>query len=481
MAAVNASRSLTTLARCLLALALSLAAVAAPAAPVEWLPAPVARQPRAAGVAPRHAALVVQEVGSPLPRVSVNAQAPMSPASVMKLVTTYAALDMLVPAYTWRTQVLAAGPVADGVLAGNLVLRGAGDPKLTLDRFWLLLRQIRARGVRDVRGDLVLDRSAFALPAYASGAFDNEPLAAYHAGPDALLLNFQSIRLEFAPDEARQAVSVYAEPVPADLDIVNLVKLGDGPCGEWKDGVRADLVRAAPALRLVLSGVYPRSCGLRHRHIAPPDHQAYLLGVFRRLWGELGGTLDGGVRDASASADARLLAQTESPPLAEVVRDINKFSNNVMARQVLLTLGLELGARPATSADGARAIESWLLRKGWRFPELVIDNGSGLSRSERISAEHLSVLLLDALRGPLMPEFVSSLPLAAVDGTMRKRLVDQAGAGAAHIKTGSLEGVRTIAGYVLDRSGRYQVVVFMVNDPNAAAARGAQDALLECV
>src|SRR5574340_1153141 len=149
MAAVNASRSLTTLARCLLALALSLAAVAAPAAPVEWLPAPVARQLRAAGVAPRHAALVVQEVGSPLPRVSVNAQAPMSPASVMKLVTTYAALDMLGPAYTWRTQVVAAGPVAGVVLAGNLVLRGAGDPKLTLDRFWLLLRQIRARGVRD--------------------------------------------------------------------------------------------------------------------------------------------------------------------------------------------------------------------------------------------------------------------------------------------------------------------------------------------
>jgi len=453
----------------------------------ERLPIPVARALKAAGIPQSAVAVVVQETGAVFPRVSVNAGAAMNPASVMKLVTTFAALETLGPAYTWKTRALAAAPALlpppDGVLAGDLHLVGSGDPKLTFEQFWLLLRQLRARGLREIRGDLVLDRSAFLAVAHDEAAFDNKPLRPYNVGPDALLLNFKALRLTLAPEGER--ILVLPEPAPANLDIVNLLKPGSGPCppgSEWREALRADLSRHDGNFRLALTGSYPSACGEQKWNIGLLPHAQYVLGVFRQLWAELGGSLTGGVRDGAPPAGARLLASVESPPLAEIVRDINKYSNNVMARQLFLTLGQAApGNGGATTARADEAVRAWLESKGLRLPELVLDNGSGLSRRERISADGTARLLAAAWKSAVMPELMSSLPLLAVDGTMKKRLRDGSAAGQAHIKTGSLEGVKTMAGYVLDRSGRRQIVVFFVNHPNAAAAQPAQDALLQWV
>lgn len=467
--------------RCLLCLSLlpALPAAAQGAAYDERLPLPVARALKAAAIPQSAVAVVVQETGAVLPRVSVNGIAAMNPASVMKLVTTFAALELLGPAYFWKTSALAAAPLAlppaDGVLAGDLHLVGSGDPKLTFEQFWLLLRQLRARGVREIRGDLVLDRSAFPVIAHDESAFDNKPLRPYNVGPDALLLNFKAVRLTLAPEGGR--ILVLPEPAPANLDIVNLLKPGSGPCppgSEWREALRADLTQHGGNFRLALTGSYPVSCGEQKWNIALLGHPQYVLGVFRQLWTELGGSLAGGVRDGTPPATARQLASVESPQLAEIVRDINKFSNNVMARQLFLTLG-------GRSGEGDAAVRAWLETKALRLPELVLDNGSGLSRRERLSAESTARLLAAAWKSPVMPELMASLPLLAVDGTMKKRLRDGSAAGQAHIKTGSLEGVKTLAGYVLDKSGRRQIVVFFVNHPNAAAAQPAQDALLQWV
>ena len=227
----------------------------------------------------------------------------------------------------------------------------------------------------------------------------------------------------------------------------------------------------------------PLACGEKTWNLGVLNHPGYVAALFRSLWTELGGSLGGTLRSGPVPAGAHLLASSESPALAEIVRDINKYSNNVMARQLFLTLGAESGhrPRPATIADGDAAVRTWLAEHSLNFAELVLDNGSGLSRRERISAENLARLLSLAWKSPLMPEFISSLPLAAIDGTMKKRLKQNAVAGQAHIKTGSLEGVKAIAGYVLDRSGRWQIVVFLVNHANASAAQAAQDALLQWV
>ncbi|RLJ68600.1 D-alanyl-D-alanine carboxypeptidase/D-alanyl-D-alanine endopeptidase [Sulfurisoma sediminicola] len=458
----------------------------------ERLPIPVARALKAAGIPQSAVGVVVQETGAVFPRVGVNANAAMNPASVMKLVTTFAALELLGPAYTWKTSALAATPLslppADGVLPGDLHLVGSGDPKLTFEQFWLLLRQLRARGVREIRGDLVLDRSAFAAIPHDEAAFDDKPLRPYNVGPDALLLNFKAVRLTLAPEGGR--ILVLAEPAPANLDIVNLLKTGSGPCppgSEWREALRADLASHGNSFRLVLTGTYPTACGEQKWNIGLLGHPHYVLGVFRQLWSELGGSLAGGVRDGAPPAGARLLASVESPQLAEIVRDINKFSNNVMARQLFLTLGQKVPPSAsisnggATTAQADAAVRAWLEAKALRMPELVLDNGSGLSRRERISAESTARLLQAAWKSPVMPELMASLPLLAVDGTMKKRLRDGSAAGQAHIKTGSLEGVKTMAGYVLDKSGRHQIVVFFVNHPHAAAAQPAQDALLQWV
>ena len=460
----------------LLLLATALAARASEPPPV------VAQALRVAGIPPSAVAIWVREVDAATPRLAVNAAVAMNPASTMKLLTTYAALDLLGPAYAWKTEAYASGVLADGVLSGDLHLRGGGDPKLTYDQFGRLLRQVRAHGVREVRGDLVLDRSAFAVPAADPGRFDAQPLRPYNVAPDALLVNFKAVTLQLIPDSTQKAVAVALEPAPANLDVVNKITLGNGNgCGDWKERLRADVFEHGAGSRLVLTGTFPASCGEQRWNLAVQEHPAFVLGVFRQLWGELGGRLDGNVRDGPVPAEARPVGTLVSPTLGEVVRDINKYSNNVMARQLFLTLGLESGKRPAAAEDADAALRAWLDARGLNLSELVLENGSGLSRRERITAEGLGRVLGAAWKSAVMPELIASLPVAATDGTMKKRLRQNGIAGQAHIKTGSLEGVRSIAGWVLDKSGRRWIVVFFINHANAGAAQPALDALLQWV
>ena len=441
------------------------------------LPATVAAGLKAVGIPESAVGIVVQEIGRDTPRLAVNAGQPMNPASVMKLVTTWVALETLGPAYTWKTEAFAQKKPGGGVLDGDLYLRGGGDPKLTLEQFWLLLRQLRARGVREIRGDLVLDRNLFA-PAETVEPFDDQPLRPYNVAPDALLLNFKALTLTLVPDAAQQRVQALPEPAPDNLEIVNAIRLGNNGCGEWKDALKPDLARNGTGWRLTLAGSYSAACGEKRWNLGVLPHDQFVFGVFRALWRELGGQFSGGLRNAPVPAEAVSLAAIDSPTLAETVRDINKYSNNVMARQLFLTLAAE---RPATAAGAAAAVRAWLAARGLDFPELVLDNGSGLSRRERIGAAHLARLLAAAAASPLQPEFVASLPLTAVDGTMKKRLNEDGIAGHGHIKTGTLDGVKSLAGYVQDSAGREVIVVFLVNHANAQQAQAAQDALLSWV
>jgi D-alanyl-D-alanine carboxypeptidase/D-alanyl-D-alanine-endopeptidase (penicillin-binding protein 4) len=440
------------------------------------LPEPVAQALRSAGIPVDSVGLFVQETGAPRPLLAHRARQPMSPASTMKLVTTYAALELLGPAYTWETALYAAAAPQDGVLDGNLYLQGSGDPALTLERFWLLLRDLRMAGLREIRGDLVLDGSRFSTNGGDPGAFDGDAHRPYNALPEAVLLNFKSTRFRLLPATDGQSVHVLADPAPPQLRIVNQLRAVAGACGDWRDGVSATVAgNGGSRLAVTFSGPFPADCGEKSWHLALFDNTAYVDALFRQLWEESGGILSGAARRGETPPAARLLASQESRPLTDQVRDVNKFSNNLMARQLLLTLG------NGSEEGGAQAVAAWLSAKKLAFPELVVENGSGLSRREQISAGNLGALLLAAWRSPVMAEFVSSLPIAAVDGTMKKRLRERAVAGHAHIKTGSLKNVRAIAGYVHDAQGRTWALVFLVNHPNAAAAQAAQDALLEWV
>ncbi|WP_234484869.1 D-alanyl-D-alanine carboxypeptidase/D-alanyl-D-alanine endopeptidase [Noviherbaspirillum pedocola] len=448
------------------------------AAQAQELPAPVAAALRRAGVPPEAIGVYVRAVESPRPLLAINPTLPLSPASTMKLFTTDAALETLGPAYVWKTAAYVRGRQQDGVLEGDLILRGAGDPHLVQENLWLFLRRIRDKGIRDIRGDLLLDRSLFADDAHDAALFDGEPLKSYNAGADALLLNFNAFAVRLVPDQAAGRAQVLVEPPVAGL-AVSGPRLVGGDCGDWKGNLSPRIDDAA----IAIEGDYPYACGEKEWFIHPygMKRSAYFGAVFRQIWKELGGSFSGTVRDAPLPADARLVAEWQSEPLGQVVRDINKYSNNVMARQLLLTLGAESGARPADAASGAQAVRAWLARKGIPAPELVIDNGSGLSRNARVSADTMGRMLITAFHAPTMPEFIASLPIAALDGSMRNRLRDSDAAGRAHLKTGTLEGVRAIAGYVLSASGRRYALVCLVNHPNATASLRAMDALLQWV
>ena len=434
------------------------------------LPPTVASALKEAGIPAQSVAVLVRSVEGDAPLVSHNVREPMNPASVMKLVTTYAALDTLGPAYAWKTEALADHPAADGRLEGNLYLRGSGDPRLGLEQFWLFLRQLLLRGVRDIAGDLVLDRSAFSLPPHDPAEFDNDPLRPYNVGPDALLINLQSLQFTLHPASAGR-VEVWPETPGSERLVRNQLTAGNSACGDWREQLKI----AVEGDALVLRGAYPVACGDKTLYLAPLAANLQVERLFRALWQELGGTLSGQVREGLTPPGATILATQQSPTLGEIVREINKFSNNVMARQVFLTLD---NARPATPQGAQRSLRAWLADKNLSMPELVLDNGSGLSRKERISADGLARLLLAAWQSPIMPELISSLPLAGVDGTLRKRMTSSPAGGRAHLKTGYLGNVRALAGYVLDNSGKRWIVVFMINDARAPQGKPAMDELL---
>jgi len=440
----------------------------------EPLPEPIRDALRRARIPLSGVSLLVQQVEERKPLLTLNAERPMNPASTMKLLTTFAGLEMLGPAYQWKTEAYLDGALENGVLEGNLVFKGYGDPKLTIEQFWMWLRELRLRGLREIRGDIVLDRSFFEDIGHDPAEFDNDPTRAYNVGPNALLLNFNALHLRLLPGTPE--ANALLEPDLSGYAVRNRVRTSvRQPC-RGGDTYTARLEERT----IVLEGTIPRDCGEVDDYFSLLPHDQYFFAVFNALWQELGGTLRGSLREGSAPADRAAFSTRLSQPLSEVIRDINKFSNNIMARQLFLTLGATDGSS-ASIERSTVVVKQWLDTQQMQFPELVLENGAGLSRVERISVQHLAELLQRAARSPFDAELKASLPVLGMDGTMKKRFKDEAMAGYAHIKTGMLEGVKSIAGYVHADDGTQWIVVCVINHPNAARGQAAQDALIEWV
>ncbi|WP_396267974.1 D-alanyl-D-alanine carboxypeptidase/D-alanyl-D-alanine-endopeptidase [Ideonella sp.] len=440
------------------------------------LPAEVDAALRRAKLPESALVVAVHEVGSGAQKLGWREREPVNPASVFKLVTTYAALDQWGPAWSWRTPVWVQGTVKDGVLEGNLIIKGSGDPSLVLERVWLMLRRVQQLGIREIRGDVLLDRSLFSLPVVSPKAFDDDASQPYNVRPDALMMNFKAVTYTFTPDMARGLALVQTDPPLAGVRTDDTVPLAAVPCEDWSAQVKAQW--GEPKL-MRFGGRYPVSCGERSFSMAYADPASFNARMVEAMWLQLGGRLSGQVKDGVVPPGSRLLMEQVSPPLQQVVRDINKFSNNVMAEQVFLSLGLaDKPTGPITPDDAREQVRRFLVGrlgedglKGW-----VVDNGSGLSRENRLTAGALSRLLQQAWASPVMAELMSSLPISGVDGTLRRSKAPQ---GRAHLKTGSLRDVAAVAGYVLSNSGKRYVLVAIVNHPNAAAGRPAFDALVQ--
>lgn len=451
---------------------------AAVAVPPSDLPAPVALALARAHVPPSAISVLVERVGSKQPVLEWNANQAMAPASTMKLVTTYSGLSLLGPDYRWKTAAYALGPVDNGILHGNLYIVGTGDPKLVPEELIDLVQKIHAAGITGIDGQLVLDKHNFDPSTRNAGPFDDETQAPYNVGPDPLLYAFKS--LSFTVSAHGRAVDIDVTPPLYKLRIVNDLHVTGGRCvGEAVTPVITE--EPDGGAQAVFSGRFPIACGAQETNLAALDHSTFFADGFLALWRQTGGTFQGSVSEGATPADAHEVAVHESPVLADIVRDINKFSNNVMARNLFLTIGEVKGRAPATLAGSAQQVEKFLHSEGLAMPDLVLENGSGLSRDERISATSMAALLQTANASPVAQAYIESLPIVGVDGTMRNRLVNMAIDGNAHIKTGTLRDVRSIAGYVGAENGDGYIVVSFINDPHAEAARAAHDALLQWV
>ncbi len=442
------------------------------------LPADFTAALKRAGIPLGHVAIVVQSLDAAEPVLAHNAEAALNPASVMKLVTSFAALSQLGPGYVWTTDLWVDGTIADGVLTGDLIVKGTGDPTLTLERMWLLQRELRGRGVQHIRGNLVLDLSHFDLPELDPGAFDGEPLAIYNAVPGALVANFNAITLRLKP--AQERVQITPDVALPGLMLDSQLRLQDAAvCGNWKDAVTPSMPEGK-RMALEVRGRYARACGEQTLSLSLFDPATTFDFIFRGLWAEAGGTLSGTTMMGQAPTAVPFM-RFASTPLSEALIRLNKHSNNQMTRNLFLTLGAEKYGAPATQEKGADAVRDVLIQRGVSTRKLVLQNGSGLSRIERISANALTQMLRSAYRSPLFAEFESALPIVAVDGTLKRRFNGSALAGNAHLKTGSLRDVSALAGYVVTVNGERVSFVMLVNHVNARQSEAAQRALLEWV
>lgn len=452
------------------------------------VPAPVPESVQAAldkaGLPAGSLGFVLQPLDGSRPALRRRADDAMAPGSTMKLVTATVALDRLGVNHRGRTELLAVAPPVDGIIQGPLILRGGADPDLDWPALWWLLRQLRESGVHDIRGGLVVDRSLFNPTRFDVGLppFDEAPEFAYNVIPDALHLN--GSLLDFELQATAAGVAVRALPALRGLRVdASAMTLSARACKDWDEDWKLSETKAdGDALQVRLHGAFPANC----RQRAPlqlVDRQWLVTHAVRQLWAELGGTMAPGDVEAAAPAGAVVLASHRGRPLAEVLRNVMKVSDNALTRLIYLQLGAQ-AAQPGepTRAAAERVVREWMAVHGIDTKGLVLDNGSGLSRSERVTPAMMAGLLRAGQAGAQAPELLGTLPIAGLDGTLSRRLKDSPAAGRARLKTGTLRDAVGLAGFVPDANGKPWVFVALLNDPHAAAkGRPVLDALANWV
>ncbi|WP_341667597.1 D-alanyl-D-alanine carboxypeptidase/D-alanyl-D-alanine endopeptidase [Alcaligenes sp. SDU_A2] len=423
--------------------------------------------------------IVVDEAEGPR-LIGVNPQEPRNPASVMKLVSTWAGLSALGPEYTWRTTLMAQGGLqvdAQGTLKGPLYIKAGGDPFLTVPQLWDMLRELRLRGVKNLT-EVVVDRSIFGNVAINPGDFDNAGDRPYNASPDAMMVGLGASRLVFQPDQqARKWIAIVDPPLPG-VRVQGELEWSTAAC-PGSPAVGTQIAAQGTEIVIRVSGKAAASCGEFSVYRLVHSQTEFFDKLFRSLWRDLGGTLARDIRSGRVPGNAQAITWHDSRSLSDLIRIVNKQSNNVMARTVLLTVGAETSGQGATVASGERAVMAILNRQGVDTRGWVVDNGSGLSRNGRITAGGMADMLKVAWRSNWMPEYISSFAISGVDGTVRGRLRDDEVQGRAHLKTGTLRDSRALAGYVLGASGKRYIVVMMVNDERSASARPFFDAVIK--
>lgn len=445
----------------------------------ESLPAPIQKVLVKYKVPKKDFSLTIIPLSGTQKPIVFNGAVPRIPASSVKVVTAAAALQTLGPSKVWTTRFVSAEePDENGVLNGDLYLVGSGAPSLNIERFWLLVDNLRARGIKEIKGNLIADRSLFDLPKHDPFAFDGEGNRPYNLGPDALMINARSFFIKIRPDKKAGVAHLYPEPRISGMTIPDSIPLSSEGCGAWRKQIDPDFSNPK---RPLFKGKFPLKCGPKDFFYTSLSPNQYLQLIFSDMWAKAGGKWSGKVVDGEVPEDNKdfvILASSYSEPLAKLVYNMNKYSDNIIARQLFLALGKTEPGEAKTLEASRAALCEWAAKLKINKDELHVDNGSGLSRASAVSTNAFAKVLKQMWNSPLMPEYVSSMPLSGVDGTMKKRNVAK---GQAHIKTGYIKNVRSIAGYVQDKNGNRYAVAAIINGPSAMGSIPVMDAVISWI
>lgn len=431
-----------------------------------------------------------------------NANKSMNPASTMKILTTFSALDQLGSNYRFKTNLYLNGKIDNGIMSGQLYIKGFGDPKLVPESLESLMHQLMSLGVNTIDADIYLDTSAYKASVKNSAPNDGEAMRSYNVSPDPLLFSFQTIT--FSLSSSKNSIEISYTPNLSNFKVNNHLILG-GNCADWRKNIHINILKDTEGNWAAnFNGKFPAQCGnVLWNVVAIPNDELFKMG-FIAAWEEAGGKWLKVPRFQSGvvPSTAPLVIEFSGTLLTDAIMDTNKYSNNVMARQIFLTPTLEIKHSSVTIDDAILLTKKWLQIHQLNIPELVLQNGSGLSDIERISPKHMTDLLKYAAFSIHNDLFVKTLPIAGVDGTMRHRLMhlfksffahiphenaskitmrlpEQLHETGAYLKTGSLSQVRAIAGYVVSKSGKVYAVSSIINHPNAALGGSAvNDALV---
>lgn len=420
---------------------------------------------------------------------SHNGERTFQLASTAKLVTSLAALDLLGPEYRWRTPAFATGTMHDGQLLGDLVILGVGDAMLSSEDLLAWFTQIQQQGLKEIRGNIVIDRVGFRLtPADLASTPPPGPDRPHHALPDAFTLDEGRLRLRVQA-AAHALPRLQLMPAVAGLHVHS--RLGNQPGACRVSAELAPPLAGQQARRLLVQGNWPAHCGSHELQLMPWTQQDYAQRAVGALWRQAGGRLHGQV--VMAPDEARETAWPLGPegrrmqawsvhrsePLPQVLRDINKLSDNLAARNLMMSLAPGFPWQVATLPGARDRVDGWLRQTGLMPGDIRVDSGSGLSRGEQGKPRALVHLLRLAWRAPQRDAFVSSLPVAGVDGTLAHRMTRGAATGRAFLKTGTLLDTRALAGYVLGKSGTPYALTALVNHPDAQRAIPMLDGVVE--
>lgn len=460
-------------------------------APWAWCaPEAVFAALRQAGISPQSVALMAKPVSEATsePLFEFNQEQPFTLASTTKIATSLAALDLLGADFRWRTRAYIGAPISQGVLRGDLLLVGGGDARLSSSDLVAWFKAIQRKGLHAIEGHILINHGAFQMrPADDRGTPVPTASHPHHVRPDAFVVDEGVITVEVTPGPSGLKVSY--GPRMEGVKISHSIRGARGQCGTPAESLKAVFDESTEPPRLRVSGQWSPACGPARLVVGSVPGSRFTPLAVAAAWRDAGGELVGDVVQVPASEAQALLprfakpfAVQESPSLPEVVVDMNKWSNNLIARNLMLSLSPDFPASPATLPGARRRMSGWLAQQGLSKDDMVVGNGSGLAHEERGRARAMVSLLCQAWRGPNAAAFLESLPVAGEDGTMGARLRGPVSQGRrAYLKTGTLSDTRALAGYVQGRSGRMYAVAAFINDPKAGKGRRALDLFIEWV